>query len=331
MRKSWAEDPNQRPSFKHIVDELISLERAMASSSKEVDDPALWGVTVKQIWNLWEEVEDDLTAYSNSHQLCNVGGNFCHVCSQVPCSHHERPVSKDSLSQKEQEAFEPLIPNMHLVVSRYIKPRTNLVPRGCSYAALLNQELLKANTFVSHSWSHPFGDFASTLKDALDEDEAVWICSFALNQHSDLTAILGPDVFQSPFARALDACTQVILIVDQEVQALTRSWCVFEMYLTDKRGKKLDIWTHDWSKEQFEVLSQSVNALDVRKCSATNVQDHKSILKVIAGTEDELNRKVKKCVGQAQRKIKAMHRDRDQSPTTSRATSSAASPLAAIS
>lgn len=271
-------------------------------------EPENWGVTVKQIWDFWHDIKDDLLSYCADHGLDSM---FRHVCRRAVCQydHCSLPhVPMMALTEEEQDEVEDLKPTMHVVVGRYIKPRT--MPHSCSYALMVNKDRgLKADTFISHSWNHPFGDFVSTLLDALDQADSVWVCSFALDQNADITEELGSNVLRSPFATALKAANEVILVFDGAVEPLSRSWCVYELYLATICDKKLDGWTHNWSRHLAGSLADRMRDLDVRRCSATNRDDHNRIMEAIRNKEDDVNNKVRKILRSVVKKVGAMSRD----------------------
>jgi len=43
---------------------------------------------------------------------------------------------------------------------------------------------LQIDTFVTHVWNEEFERFTATFRNALKGSAVVWICSFALNQHT---------------------------------------------------------------------------------------------------------------------------------------------------
>merc|ERR1719506_2013216 len=91
----------------------------------------------------------------------------------------------------------PLVPNMHAVVERYVKPWTEDFS-DVGLALVLNaggvsthkenslQKYCKAEVFISHCWNEPFELFAKTLMRSFDPETIVWVCSFAICQHGDV-------------------------------------------------------------------------------------------------------------------------------------------------
>jgi len=58
-----------------------------------------------------------------------------------------------------------------------------------------------------------------------------WICSFSNNQWNISDDIPAGDVYQSSFYLALTSgtCVATVMILDEEMQPLARSWCLFEI------------------------------------------------------------------------------------------------------
>lgn len=241
------------------------------------------GVTVQQIWRLWEQIQDDMLEYSSCHYL---DAKHKHVCREKHCRFGDhRGVEFTSEGEGMFQApLKPMEPNMHLVVSRYVKHFTagqGQEGAGCSYATFLNRGCpLRATHFVSHCWDHNFESFATAL--LAWEETTVWVCSFALNQHGNIQEMLGDDVTQSPFALALQKATEVLLVIDEKALPLTRSWCVYEIWLARKEGKQPMI-VLDWKldKDTLSLLEHNVKQLDLRNCTASNQEDHDRIMKAI--------------------------------------------------
>lgn len=253
------------------------------------------GLTVQQIWSLWVDIKDELLDYSRCHLL---DADNRHVCREANCKYHG--VAK-SASQGNSE-LKPMEPNMHLVVSRHVKPLTaDKGPdgRGCSYATLLNGACpVPATHFVSHCWEHNFESFATALtRWACGQEIGVWVCSFALNQHGNIGEMLSDDICESPFALALGEAEKVLLVLDEKAMPLTRSWCVYEMYLAKERDMQPKILM-DWSlgPQSLFDLERKVKQLDLRKCTASQKSDHDRIMKEVGSKADHLNKMVRRCI-----------------------------------
>ncbi|OQR92370.1 hypothetical protein THRCLA_08723 [Thraustotheca clavata] len=91
-----------------------------------------------------------------------------------------------------------------------------------------------ATWYVSHAWSYIFLEVIESLDYFFaDKDEPVlWFCVFANNQHR--AAEMPFTWWQTTFRQSLEAIGNVLMILhpwDNPV-TLTRSWCVFEVYVS---------------------------------------------------------------------------------------------------
>lgn len=260
------------------------------------------GVTVHQIVSLWLQIKDDMLDYASCHYVDKL---HKHVCKEAKCRFGDhRGVD---FTRKGTPPLNPMEPNMHLVVSRYVKHMTAykgpLLPeskrKGCSYATFVNGDSpLPATHFVSHCWDHNFENFATALKPC-GEETAVWVCSFALNQHGDIQEMLSHAVTESPFALALVKANKVLLVIDEKALPLTRSWCVFEIWLAKSHGTQpLIAMDLTLGAEPLYLLEKNVKQLDLCKCTASKQDDHDRIMEAVDDVE-ALNTMVRGCVEDA--------------------------------
>jgi len=212
------------------------------------------------------------------HKLCFVGGPR-HVCMAPACPYGDhRGVSFVSyetvVADGIEDSLKPMDVNMHAVVSREVKPRTQAA--GCSYALMLNPGGLKITSFITHTWEEPFGQFIGTLKMALNPDDVVWVCSFALNQNGDIKNMLdSDDLLKSPFAKALRCAPKLVVTLDGECKVPERSWCAFEI----ERASRWSIPTFFWPYHLADLtkMQERVEVLDIRRASASDQADQERI------------------------------------------------------
>jgi len=127
--------------------------------------------------------------------------------------------------------------NMYYVNTNILLPITK--PFGLSFAEMVGPKQTKY--FVSHYWGTPFEhSMHSIIKHAqLAEGRKwksapYWCCSFSNNQWSIEEELGSGDLAQSSFYLALtdpQTCATVMLL-DEEAQALSRVWCLFEVLQT---------------------------------------------------------------------------------------------------
>lgn len=249
--------------------------------------PEAWGIKVRFIWKLWEYIADDVKGYSAAHCLDE---NHSHVCLVTPCRWHHagvRPVTK----AKARGRLRQMRANMHLVVERYVKPWTEDLNAGL--ALMLNaghmawsvysrsicaSELCKSSVYISHSWAEDFEDFARTLRQALDPETVVWVCSFAICQHGDIAGALS-DLEKCPFAVAMRESPRVLLVTDRTTEAVTRCWVVLEALFASKWKKLYDMsLPDDGDADLWRAVGSKLEGLDVAYCHATHLKDKEAIL-----------------------------------------------------
>merc|ERR1719345_492654 len=107
--------------------------------------------------------------YTNDNHEC------VHVCRNKACKFDgdHRNVQQQRRIEVEDRfrtKMQPMVPNMFIVVDRYVKPRCVAEGPRISYSKLKNPDGMPISVFVSHTWMEPFRDFVATLKVALDPD-----------------------------------------------------------------------------------------------------------------------------------------------------------------
>lgn len=207
---------------------------------------------------------------------------------------------------------------MHLVVQRYVLPWTKnfdaglalvLNAGGIAWSRKSADLFCMATTFVSHSWGEAFEDFALTLHRLLDEEAVVWICSFALWQHGNVSASLA-SLETCPFAVSMRHARRVLVLTDHSADTLERCWVVFEAALAHELGKDYNICLpDDGDATSWRIVGRKLEQLDVEACKATNKKDKDEILSYIrrqAGGIFALNRNVRKLARQAMERSELM-------------------------
>lgn len=166
-----------------------------------------------------------------------------------------------------------------------------------------------ATTFVSHSWSEAFEDFATTLFRLLDAQAVVWICSFALWQHGDVSASLS-SLDRCPFAVSMRAVHRVLVLTDNSAETLERCWVVFEAALAHELRKDYNICLpDDGDTDCWNIVGRKLEKVDVEACKASNQKDKQEILAYIrrqTGGITELNRTVRMIARQAMERAELM-------------------------
>lgn len=128
--------------------------------------------------------------------------------------------------------------NMYYVVAHIVKPLTK--DKGSSFAELVGA--LDVQFFVSHFWGHVFESSVESLQKhakAISKDRIhwrawrYWMCSLSISQWH-VGDEVGSHWRQSSFYLALTSasCIGTVMIVDENMLPLARSWCLFEILQT---------------------------------------------------------------------------------------------------
>ncbi|CAK9017602.1 unnamed protein product [Durusdinium trenchii] len=192
--------------------------------------------------------------------------------------------------------------NMHFVVANIVRPLTQ--SKGVSFVTLWGGR--EVDYFVSHSWGTSFAHFVHSIRcHALSKegptfwmDAAYWICSFANNQWN-IAAELADDPMDSAFARALRGGIKgVAMVLDRDVQPLTRVWCLFEFLLSSREQLELVFTTNvgvvgDDRCKSFDIaleVGKKIQCLQVAKCQASSEEDKRKIFEYIINTLGSLEK-----------------------------------------
>ncbi|CAE7241616.1 unnamed protein product [Symbiodinium natans] len=278
-------------------------DRLLAKAAMQAaGGPEFWSLTVAHVSHFLADHEDALVKYCDKHAFTMDQGRPKHLCFDEDCSmeHGDMPHSFC-----DGQAASPLNTNMHVVVSRLIKPLTKdgAAKKGRDakgtlgmWAFLTEGRVQRARTFVSHCWNEKFQDFVDTLQ-SLGPKEDVWICSFALPQNINIGEVLGNKPSKSPFARALAQAEQVLLAVDAKIEPPTRSWCCFELYLACMQQKtiRIEVPTQETQADIRKLkkkVKDAMEVVDISQCSASNQGDHEKIMAEIGFAVGDVNSKL---------------------------------------
>lgn len=269
----------------HLVPEIpqVSMQGVLSgpiaqAPSDPAKQPEFWGIRLRQLMDLRDEILHDLELYCSAHQLCTHSGwheNF-HVCVHSPCPFWPNKVSKcddhrgvdfikyADLQDEERKCLQPLQPDTSLVVDRYLKPRTSDTGKG--YALILNPEHpLKARTFVTHSWGQPFVEFMATLEKALDPEENVFVAALALDHHK--TSVDQGLSNEECCKEALQHAEKAVVVMDTKFTLLQRLCCIHEISMARELGIQTLLWPHD--NIDLLQLKSAIGELDIEACNSS--------------------------------------------------------------
>ncbi|CAE7723632.1 unnamed protein product [Symbiodinium sp. CCMP2592] len=129
-------------------------------------------------------------------------------------------------------------PSIYTVTEQHIKPVTALAGK-MSWALMRNPNGLDCDLFISHAWQEGIFEFmAKVLHSWPPLMHHAWCCMLANPQHLDLSSMLQSPL-HSPFAIALEASSNVLVVPNHHRSIYTRLWCAYEAYLAQEEGKTI--------------------------------------------------------------------------------------------
>ncbi|KAF0690545.1 Aste57867_18061 [Aphanomyces stellatus] len=150
------------------------------------------------------------------------------------------------------------------VCLRFVKPYTkasvmSLVDHVKRYNPKQNEFVKEAKWFVSHAWEYKYLDVVDALSDFFDDqglesnDIAVWFCMFNNNQHLVNDAVIPFQFWVDSFETSLTAIGNVVMVLSpwNNPATLTRTWCVFEIYVVKKTNARFQVAMGKTQKEEF--------------------------------------------------------------------------------
>ena len=130
-------------------------------------------------------------------------------------------------------------PNLYDVNDYFVKPLTEQAG-GMSYALMKHPQGLLCEVFVSHAWAEGVFELADHVRRAwprMQRRHNLYCCLLANPQNLDMSTWLDVPPAESPFSRAMQCASHVLIIPNSTVGIYTRLWCVYEAYLGTKYQK----------------------------------------------------------------------------------------------
>lgn len=140
-----------------------------------------------------------------------------------------------------------------------------------------------------------------------------WLDMFANNQWN-IEAELSSSIMESAFARVLTGGIRgAVMVLDHEVQPLTRVWCLFEFLLASNLKLELVFGTDvgvvgDEGCTSFDIaleVGKKIETLQVANCHASSEEDKKNIFDHIIselGSLERMDQEIRRLMGQMLKK-----------------------------
>ncbi|EQC42281.1 hypothetical protein SDRG_00020 [Saprolegnia diclina VS20] len=152
-----------------------------------------------------------------------------------------------------------------------------------------------ATWYISHAWLYTFTETLSSLELFFAakgiQDPVVWFCVFNNNQHEAKDYPFS--WWQSTFKDSLAAIGNVVMIMHpwKNPITLTRSWCVFEVYVAISVGASFDValaptqadsFFLDMANDDIDAFYEMLGSINSKNARATVATDKTNIDAVIA-------------------------------------------------
>eukprot|EP00931_Biecheleriopsis_adriatica_P053063 TRINITY_DN30998_c0_g3_i1.p1 TRINITY_DN30998_c0_g3~~TRINITY_DN30998_c0_g3_i1.p1 ORF type:complete len:661 (+),score=67.53 TRINITY_DN30998_c0_g3_i1:93-1985(+) len=159
----------------------------------------------------------------------------------------QKAIAEQEIKPTERDPFDPhdhaFGPNMYTVVDQYVKPLTKTAG-GMSWALLRHPEGLPCTIFITHCWKEGVFEFIDKVLTSWPRgEEAAWCCIFANPQNLDISDLI-KEPRTSPFAKALDRSSHMMVVPTSADSIYTRIWCAYEAHLA-----------YTWNKHIFTALA----------------------------------------------------------------------------
>ena len=182
-------------------------------------------------------------------------------------------------------------------VNFHVKLLTNCTKSSyCDYLKTRSPNSVgEAQVFISHAWKYKFLDVVDTLRYHFRDtpDVIIWFDLFSNNQHK--TDNLDFFWWSTTFKSAIEKFNHTTLILSpwNHPIALTRAWCLFEIYCTVACSCKFEIAMSPSEQKNFleamkldcwGYMNTMLATIDTRKSEATKSDDKTRIFDAVEST-----------------------------------------------
>ena len=229
---------------------------------------------------------------------CMVYGVWCMVHSV------RRTVQRKEFTEMNMDEARPYdfdAPELRRAGKEMICPRDGAP--GCAYvdyvASLGNGFVGRANVMLSYTWGYSIGAISSALMafcERTSRDPSatyVWICCMCINQHRVAGCHISTEALQHEFESRVRAIGHVLSLLTpwDNPTNLTRSWCLFEIFIAIQLGKlcKLELIMPPAEAvrfmrsllEQFAEIQIALARVDLEHAQASKPADREAINEMV--------------------------------------------------
>ena len=116
----------------------------------------------------------------------------------------------------------------------------------------------QASTFVSHTWSAPWGDLVAAVSDGADRTRRIWVDLFAVRQWPGSIADLD-------FRSTIRCCSSFMLVCTSLPEVARLSWSRYDRYLLSEETKKKIAFFRVWCLVEIQTAVLSPGAVIIMK------------------------------------------------------------------
>ncbi|CAJ1330431.1 unnamed protein product [Effrenium voratum] len=121
-------------------------------------------------------------------------------------------------------------PSVYTVTDQFIKPVTRRAGK-MSWALLKNPEGVPCDVFVTHAWAEGIFEFVDRLEHSWPQRaKGAYVCFLSNPQNLDISSLIASPM-ESPFAKALQSASSLLVLPNYKLSIYTRLWCVYEAFL----------------------------------------------------------------------------------------------------
>ncbi|CAE7561868.1 unnamed protein product [Symbiodinium natans] len=129
-------------------------------------------------------------------------------------------------------------PSMYSVTEQYIKVLTRRAG-NVSWALMKHPKGISCDLFITHAWAEGIFEFVDKVSNSWPTGaNAAYVCFLSNPQNLDIgDLITSPS--ESPFAKALTAAKEMLVVPNKTTSIYTRVWCVYEAFLAFRLEKPI--------------------------------------------------------------------------------------------
>ena len=131
-------------------------------------------------------------------------------------------------------------PSVYTVTQQFIKPVTEAAG-NVSWALMKHPEGLLCDVFITHGWAEGIYEFVDKVENSWPRGgTAAYVCFLSNPQNLDISDLIRSPR-ESPFARALESSSSMLVIPNHVSSIYSRIWCVYEAFLAHTWNKPIRV------------------------------------------------------------------------------------------